>query len=59
LTVQEAAAQGLVESAGTGKLRFTMPGFAEFVRSRVDASWLWDEIRAGVPLQVQQFGTTH
>lgn len=51
--------KGLVESAGTGTLRFTMPGFAEFARGRVDASWLWDDIRAGVPLQVQRLGGTH
>lgn len=45
--------KGLVESAGTGTLRFTMPGFAEFARHRVDAAWLWDDIRAGVVLEPQ------
>ena len=45
--------KGLVESAGTGTLRFTMPGFAEFARERVDAAWLWDDIRAGVVLEPQ------
>lgn len=42
--------KGLVESAGTGRLRFTMPGFDEFARTRVDAAWLWDDIRRGTPL---------
>lgn len=28
--------KGVIESAGRGMLRFTMPGFAEFVRARVD-----------------------
>lgn len=45
--------KGLVESAGTGTLRFTMPGFAEFARKRVDAAWLWDDIRSGTALQIQ------
>lgn len=46
--------KGLVESAGTATLRFTMPGFAEFARSRVDAAWLRDDIRAGHSLTIQQ-----
>ncbi len=29
--------KGLIESVGTGQLRFTMPGFAAFVRTPVDA----------------------
>ncbi|HRK44313.1 MAG TPA: ATP-binding protein [Nocardioides sp.] len=45
--------KGLVESTGTGTLRFTMPGFAEFARSRVDAPWLWDNIRSGLTLRAQ------
>lgn len=32
--------KGLLESAGHGRLRFTMPGFAEFVRAQVDVPWL-------------------
>lgn len=41
--------KGLVESAGTGRLRFTMPGFAEFVRQHVDAPWYGRQLAAGDP----------
>jgi hypothetical protein len=31
--------KGLAEAAGHGRLRFTMPGFAEFVRTQTDTPW--------------------
>jgi hypothetical protein len=31
--------KGLVEAAGHGRLKFTMPGFAEFVRTQTDTPW--------------------
>ncbi|MHB1472188.1 MAG: ATP-binding protein [Dermatophilaceae bacterium] len=31
--------KGLVEAAGHGRLKFTMPGFAEFVRTLTDTPW--------------------
>jgi hypothetical protein len=31
--------KGLVEATGHGRLRFTMPGFAEFVRAQADVVW--------------------
>jgi hypothetical protein len=31
--------KGLIESVGHGRLRFTMPGFAEFVRDQVGVPW--------------------
>jgi hypothetical protein len=40
--------KGLVESAGTGRLRFTMPGFADFVRHHVDAPWYGPHVAAGL-----------
>jgi DNA-binding XRE family transcriptional regulator len=39
--------KGIVESAGTGLLRFTMQGFGEFVRAHVDAPWYGDRLAAG------------
>lgn len=39
--------KGLIESTGTGRLRFTMPGFADFVRRHVDAPWYGPQIAAG------------
>jgi hypothetical protein len=41
--------KGLIESTGTGLLRFTMPGFAEFVRQHVDAPWYGPQIADGQP----------
>lgn len=42
--------KGLVESAGTGKLRFTMPGFDEYVRDQTDLpSAARDPLPPGVP----------
>ena len=32
--------KGLVESAGHARLRFSMPGFAEFVRDVADVDWV-------------------
>ncbi len=43
--------KGLIESAGTGRLRFTMPGFADFVRRHVDAPWYGPQIAAGQDLE--------
>ena len=31
--------KGLMEAAGHGRLKFTMPGFAEFVRTQTDTPW--------------------
>ncbi|MBM7518094.1 ATP-binding protein [Nocardioides nitrophenolicus] len=39
--------KGIIESAGTGLLRFTIQGFAEFVREHVDAPWYGARLAAG------------
>ncbi|MCL2780536.1 MAG: hypothetical protein FWD74_03425, partial [Actinomycetia bacterium] len=39
--------KGLVETVARGELRFTMPGFAEFVLSQVDVPWLGPRLAAG------------
>lgn len=49
--------KGLIEATGQGRLRFTMPGFAEFVRDQVDVPWYGAKLQAGT-LHTEQLPET-
>lgn len=39
--------KGLIEAVGQGRLRFTMPGFAEFLRQQAEAPWYGPQLATG------------